>query len=133
HITDQCNRGRDQMNDVSRFRRAWLAGSTTVAAVTAMVLAGTAAPAAATGQILGADNPNAIPNSYIVVFKESAASSATALTRTLASTYDVKVEYTYSHALHGFAGTMSQNAARRLAARSEVAYVEQNGTVHVQD
>jgi len=121
------------MNDVSRFRRAWLAGSTTVAAVTAMVLAGTAAPAAATGQILGADNPNAIPNSYIVVFKESAASSATALTRTLASTYDVKVEYTYSHALHGFAGTMSQNAARRLAARSEVAYVEQNGTVHVQD
>jgi subtilisin family serine protease len=41
------------------------------------------------------------------------------------------VDYTYTAALHGFAGTMSAQAARKLAADPAVAYVQQNRTVHI--
>ncbi|MDI5940736.1 S8 family serine peptidase [Micromonospora sp. DH15] len=56
-----------------------------------------------------------------------------ALTGRLAAKYDVGVEHTYEHALHGFAGTMSRGAARRLAAESGVSYVQQNRAVRALD
>lgn len=115
------------MGDVRGSRRALLAVATTVA--TALALTTPATPAAAEGAILGADNPTAIKDSYIVVYHELSTQSVDALTADLGAKYDAKVEFTYRHALKGFAGTLSERAARRLAAEPTVAYVQQNGTV----
>ncbi|MFI9813493.1 S8 family peptidase [Saccharothrix variisporea] len=104
------------------------------AAVTALALAGTATPAAAAeGEILGADNPRAIKGSYIVVFNDLSTQSVDALTTDLSAKYSAKVDFTYRHALRGFAGTLTERAARRLAADPAVAYVQQNGTVEALD
>jgi len=110
-----------------------LAGLGTITA-TALALT-TALPAAAEGEILGADNPTAIEDSYIVVFDDSAVSAVgvDSMTSSLAARYGVSVEHTYRHALRGFAGTLSETAARKLAAEPGVSYVEQNGTVTVAD
>ncbi|NUT93789.1 MAG: S8 family serine peptidase [Saccharothrix sp.] len=103
------------------------------AAVTALALAGTATPAAAEAEILGADNPRAIKDSYIVVFNDVSTQSVDALTTDLSAKYSAKVDHTYRHALKGFAGTLTERAARRLAADPAVAYVQQNGTVEAVD
>ncbi|WP_285788217.1 S8 family peptidase [Micromonospora sp. NBRC 101691] len=118
------------MKDVGVARRRRLVGSVATAGMAALFLSATASPVAAEeGRILGAGHPDAIPNSYIVVLKESRAADTQAMTRQLAAEFDVRVEYTYSHAVRGFAGTMSPADARRLAAQPEVAYVEQNAEV----
>ena len=121
-----------------KVRARWarrLAGLGT-AAVTALAMAtvsATGSTAAAEGEILGADNPTAIEDSYIVIFKDSAAAVAgvDALTGRLSAKYDATVDHTYRHALNGFAATMGEKAARQLAAEGDVAYVQQNGTVKV--
>ncbi len=106
-----------------------------IAAVAALGLTiGTASPAGASGasgDIVDAGGPNAIPGSYIVVFKESAVRShgLSTLTNTTAAKAAAKVERRYVAALHGFAGAMNETAARRLAADPDVAYVAQNHTV----
>ncbi|HZM79878.1 MAG TPA: S8 family peptidase [Candidatus Limnocylindrales bacterium] len=114
-----------------------LVGLGTLAATAVVLAAGTAVYAAPESQILGTTNPNAIAGSYIVVFKDTVVKTGqigvSALTGRLASKYDVKVEHTYQHVLQGFAGAMSQAAARRLAAEPDVAYVEQNGHVKLLD
>ncbi len=123
------------MSSVNTSRRRRFAGLGVAAAMAiALVSAAPSPAAAAEGRLLGTGNPNAIADSYIVIFKDGAApgTKAQSLTSRLSSTYGAKVEHTYSHALRGFAGTMSRAAARRLAARPEVAYVEQNGTVQIQ-
>src|SRR5215211_1373907 len=89
------------------------------AAAAALALAVTATPAAAEGTILGANAPNAIKDSYIVIFKSATAGNV----HDLATRHNATVTYTYQHALHGFAATMSETAARRLAADPAVAYV----------
>ena len=98
--------------------------------VTTIVATGIAALAVPVGQILGTSNPNAIPDSYIVVLKDS---TAVTTAGALAAKYDVTVEHTYQHALQGFAGTMSRKAAEKLAAEPDVACVEQNGKVQLLD
>src|SRR5688572_26588594 len=121
------------MNSI-RSLRLRLAGLGAVTAAVVVMTTGTAAMAAPQGQLLGTSNPNAIGDSYIVVFKDGAArSGVSALTGELASKHGVKVEHIYQHALHGFAGTMSLAAAKRLATEPDVAYVEQNGTVQALD
>ncbi|MDG4764134.1 S8 family peptidase [Solwaraspora sp. WMMD406] len=116
----------------SWFSRAARHGAIATAAA-AMLISATAAPAfAATGEILGADSPDAIAGSYIVVFSDDATASSQARTTDLAARYGAKVRHVYSHALTGFAATMSESAARRLAARPDVAYVEQDGVVRTQ-
>jgi subtilisin family serine protease len=120
------------MNDVSAAWRRRLASSVAVASAAALLVTGAASPvAAASGEILGTGHPDAIPGSYIVVLKESRAADVKSVTRDLAAKYDVDVEYTYSHAVRGFAGRMSAADARRLAAQPEVAYVEQNAEVRL--
>jgi subtilisin family serine protease len=91
-------------------------------------VAGTASAHAAEGVIEGVGSAHAVPNSYIVVFKDSATSASTMTAR-----YGGKVEYTYSAALHGYAASMSERDARRVAADPRVKYVTQNKTVHVLD
>ncbi|HEY8471814.1 MAG TPA: S8 family serine peptidase [Natronosporangium sp.] len=88
-----------------------------------------AAPAqAAEGQILGANAPNAVPNSYIVALKDTALAnrSVASLASALASQFDGEVAATWDAALNGFSVTMNEQAARRLAAHPAVAYVEQD-------
>ena len=101
-------------------------------ALTALAAAATvvsfAAPAqAATGQILGAGAPGAIQNSYLVVLKDGAATTATA------DKYGARVQHTFTTALHGYAATMTEAAAKRAAADPAVAYVEQNRVVKAFD
>ena|SRR5215207_9503312 len=78
----------------------------------------TALPAAADGVVVDAGGPTAIPRSYIVVLDRdvTAAANVGALAGTLAARHDATIEHTYTSALHGFAATMSEKAARRLAA-----------------
>ncbi|MFC7614621.1 S8 family serine peptidase [Actinokineospora soli] len=112
------------------LRRLAVAGTAAAAAALAML----SQPAtAAEGTVLGVDNPTKIPNSYIVVFKDSAvgALGVDSATSRLAREHGARVDYTYRHALKGFAGTLSERAARRLAAHPDVAYVEQNGQVSI--
>ncbi len=106
-----------------------------LAAATAALISmgfGTTVAQAAEGDVLYAGAADAIKDSYIVVFKDSAmsASSVADKVSSLAEQYGSKVDYTYKSALRGFAGTMSEQAARKLAANPNVAYVQQNRTVH---
>ena len=94
--------------------------------------AGTAALAGpAEGQIRAQGAAGAIKDSYIVVLKPAitAAGAVTGNATRLASTYDGRVNHTYTSAVHGFSVTMSAARAKRLAANPAVAYVEQDRTV----
>jgi subtilisin family serine protease len=121
---------------MAQVRAAWtrrIAGMGMAAAAALALATTTALPAAADGEILGAGKTNAIKDSYIVIFNEAAARAqgVQAITDALAKQADAKVDYIYQHALRGFAGSMSERAARALAANPSVAYVEQNGTVEL--
>ncbi|MCT2587299.1 S8 family peptidase [Actinophytocola gossypii] len=101
-------------------------GLATAAATGLAVL--TAAPAsAAEGTVLGTDSATAIDNSYVVVFKNG----VQAQVDSTAAEYGAKVTHRYSSALRGFAGTMSEQAAKRLAADPAVDFVQQNQTVSI--
>lgn len=114
-----------------RMRRLTALG--TAAAAAAIVV--TASPAAAEGEIIGTANPDAIKDSYIVVYHDSAASDrgVDTLTDQLSAEYDVTATHTYRHALHGFAGTFSEETAKQLAAEPAVDYVQQNARVRITD
>lgn len=112
-----------------------------VASGTALATAMVAAPAAATaGEVRLAGGATAVANSYIVVLKESAVSPGAGAARTaavaaragsLTSQYGGTVNRVFGAAVTGFEATLSTQAARRLAANSTVAYVEQNHTVSI--
>ncbi len=104
------------------IRRLAGLGLATAAAV-GLAVASTATASAAEGTILGADSATAIDGSYIVMFKDGVAAAGTA------ERYGAKVEQTYSAALNGFAGSMSEAAAKRLAADPAVEFVQQNQTI----
>src|SRR5688500_18828040 len=76
--------------------------------------AGVAAPVAE-GPIVAAPGAEVVPGSYVVVLKDRAG-AVTGQARTLAAEHDATVRATYSHALRGFAATMSERQARRMAA-----------------
>ncbi|NGY58268.1 S8 family peptidase [Lentzea sp. NEAU-D13] len=72
----------------------------------------------------------AVEGSYIVVLKDGARTSASAL----ASRYQGSVKHTYSTALRGFSVTgMSERQARRLAADADVDFVERNTFATIQE
>ncbi|MFL6130419.1 MAG: S8 family peptidase [Mycobacteriales bacterium] len=121
--------GRSSMPWVRRLAGLGIAS----AAATLAMATATALPATAGGGIVDAGGPNAIPNSYIVVFKDSAVKShgLGALTSSKSAKAGAKVERRYTAALHGFAGTMSEAEARQLAADPTVAYVAQNHRVQL--
>ena len=109
-------------------RRVWgiLGGA---ALTTALVAAVAASPAqAAEGTILGVGNPAAVPDSYIVVLKDSAVASrgVQAQAASLTDRFGGEVGFVYDAAINGFSVTMSEAAAKRLAAHPAVDYVEQN-------
>ncbi|MEU4191497.1 S8 family peptidase [Kribbella sp. NPDC026611] len=116
------------------FRRPRLIG-----VVAASALAVTGAVATATGSdaaqpsgvsIRGAGTADAIPGSYIVVLAGQRSRAQTrATTQSLASGYDVKVRDQYDASIKGFSAAMSEDQAKKLAADSRVAFVQQNQKV----
>ena len=109
----------------STIRR--MIGSTVVPVLVTVVTAAT--PAAAEATILGTGSPNAIPGSYLVVYKDTMDAPAREVTANLVARHDARLTHTFGHALRGFAATMTERAARRLAADPSVAFVEQDATV----
>jgi subtilisin family serine protease len=94
---------------------------------------GMATPAtAAEGQILHAESAQAIPGSYIVVFKDGVSAQGVDA-RSSAAEYGATITHTYTAALNGYAATMSVESAKALAADPAVAYVEQDQVVRALD
>src|SRR5438105_6379398 len=73
--------------------------------------------------------PELVPGQYIVVFKSDVVDPAT-LAQTLVRAHGATHRFTYTHALKGFAASMSDVAAVALARNPQVAYVEQDQVVH---
>jgi Peptidase inhibitor I9 len=84
--------------------------------------------ASSDGTVVATGSPGAIPCSYIVVFTDDAVSAAGVdpLIDSLAAKVGAKVNRRYHNVLKGFAGTMSEQAARQLAADPAVKSVEQD-------
>lgn len=99
------------------------------AALTALlliVMAQVPASAAPEGDVRGAGSPSAINGSYIVVLKDTA-TDVPNRARDLAGEHRGKLRHVYRTALRGFSvENMSQKQARRLAAHPDVAYVQQD-------
>jgi subtilisin family serine protease len=115
-------------------RRAALLGLATVAATAAALTTGGPASAAprAEGVIREAGTTSVVPNSYVVVLKDTVAQGVDASARDLSSRFGGKVGHTYRSALHGFAVTsMSEAQARKLAADPAVAYVQKDGVLRI--
>ncbi|HET9140709.1 S8 family serine peptidase, partial [Actinophytocola sp.] len=90
--------------------------------------------AAAQGQVLYTDSVDAIPNSYVVVFKDSVSTqNVDSHVRTATAKYGGQARYTYRAALHGYAATMTEQQARTVAADPAVAFVQQDRTVRILD
>ncbi|MPZ60793.1 MAG: S8 family serine peptidase [Propionibacteriales bacterium] len=93
-----------------------------------------AAPGAReTGEVHGADSPDAIPGSYLVLLEDEQMSAREARTNAddLAESYDAEVERTYNTAIQGFAARMSEQDASEMAADPSVRYVEANQEVRL--
>ncbi|MFE0427522.1 S8 family peptidase, partial [Streptomyces sp. NPDC058953] len=126
----------DGRRDTARSRRrlsplgATLAAALTFGLMTA--LPATAAPDAREGRIVDAGAAGAIANSYIVTLRDGQVRSATAEGRALAQKYGAKIKRTYTTALNGYAVTLSEGQAKRLAADPKVASVAQDRTVSTQ-
>ncbi|WP_375746422.1 S8 family serine peptidase [Corallococcus interemptor] len=77
----------------------------------------------------------AIPNEYIVVLRDSAQEvrrqGAADIARELTSLTSGRVLRTYEHSIRGFLANMSEAEARRLLSDPRVAYVQENGLIHV--
>ncbi|HEV2778793.1 MAG TPA: S8 family peptidase [Actinophytocola sp.] len=101
-------------------------------AAAAAIAVASVTPAVAEGQVLGAGAANAIPGSYLVVFKDGVqAQGVDAQAQSTAAKYGGQVTATWSDALHGYAAKMTERQARRIAADPAVAYVEQDQVFHL--
>ncbi|MCP2306770.1 S8 family serine peptidase [Actinokineospora globicatena] len=89
-----------------------------------MAFGGALPAAAAQGVVIGADRPDAIAGSYIVVTKQPVADR-------LASEYGGTVTAKWEHALTGYAAKMDARAARRLAADPAVEMVVQDAVARI--
>ncbi|MGJ6966275.1 S8 family peptidase [Streptosporangium sp. G11] len=110
-----------------------LAGLVTAALLLAL---GSVTPASArqhtgstesTGFIAKADSATALPDSYIVVLKgQFSRVDRERRAREVAEGEGAQVSAVYQRAINGFAVRASEEQAQRIAARSDVAYVEQD-------
>jgi subtilisin family serine protease len=112
-----------------------LAGLGTAAAAALALAVNMAGPASAEGQILGADSAQAVQDSYIVAIKDSASprSASASTAAQLTQRYGGQVREAWQHALNGFSVKMTADQARKLAADSRVAFVQQDQVVKVND
>jgi len=112
-----------------RVHLAVLAGLATMAAAT---FAAAPATAAGVGEIRNAGGPTAVAGSYLVVLRDGGA-TVPAAARNLAAAHGGRVGHVYAAALRGFEVSLSEAAAKRLAADPSVAYVEQNHVLTLAD
>ncbi|MFE5854211.1 S8 family peptidase [Streptomyces sp. NPDC056500] len=122
------------MAAVRNTKRRIVAAVATVATVALAAGAGAILPAQAAqpeGRILQAGAAGAVPGSYLVTLKQTAGFSAsTARGKQLIASYGGQIKRTYTSALNGYAATLSNTEAKRLAADPAVASVEQDQKVH---
>ncbi|MEU9718701.1 S8 family peptidase [Streptomyces sp. NPDC047976] len=121
---------------VMRHTRRRIAGVSATAVAALALGAAAALPAAAAegapqGVIENAGVAGAVPGSYIVTLKDSAARSTADSGRAVAKRYGAKIDRTYSAALNGYSVEVSEAQARKLAADPAVASVVQNRTFTV--
>ncbi|MBM0234466.1 S8 family peptidase [Micromonospora sp. STR1_7] len=111
-------------------RRSVLVG---VATATALAVGTPALAAEPVGVVQAAGGATAVPDSYIVVLKDSAVARDRVgdTAKRLSGRHGGTVARTYGTALRGFEVTVSAKAAARIAADPAVAYVEQNHTVSI--
>ncbi|WP_019816368.1 S8 family peptidase [Saccharomonospora saliphila] len=118
------------MGNTGKPRRSATTG--VVAASAGALLALSVTPAqAATGDVLGADAPDAVDGRYLVVLDDDTeagpvADTLGALAETaeaLVGDYGVELTRTFGHAVNGFAFSGDEAAAERLAADADVAFV----------
>ncbi|MEU3722129.1 S8 family peptidase [Streptomyces sp. NPDC031705] len=121
---------------VMRHTRRRIAGISATAVAALALGAAAALPASAAdggprGVIENAGVAGAVPGSYIVTLKDSAARSTSDSGKAVAKRYGAKIERTYSAALNGYAVAVSEAQAARLAADPAVRSVVQNRTFTV--
>ncbi|GLZ56625.1 serine protease [Micromonospora sp. NBRC 107095] len=104
-----------------------------VAAATVLAVGTPALAAEPVGVVRAAGGATAVPDSYIVVLKDSAVARDRVgdTAKRLSGRHGGTVARTYGAALRGFEVTVSASAAARIAADPAVAYVEQNHTVSI--
>ncbi|AOT60847.1 MULTISPECIES: S8 family peptidase [Streptomyces] len=116
-------------------RRAVAASAIAVAALTLGTLSvhpAAAAGPAAEGVIQYAGAPNAVQGSYIVTLDESAADSDASSGKAVAAKYGAKIKKTYTAALNGYAVSLSEAQAKKLAADPAVESVVQDRVFTIQ-
>ncbi|MFJ8362956.1 S8 family peptidase [Streptomyces sp. NPDC093984] len=116
---------------MARTRKArlrWAGGLTTIATVAALAAVAQPAQAAPEGTVLGAGAPGAVSGSYIVTLK-GGTEALSAAGKGIAEKYGARISHTYGSALNGYAVTVDERQARRLAADSRVASVVQDTRV----
>ncbi|MBQ1018772.1 S8 family peptidase [Micromonospora sp. D93] len=111
-------------------RRSVLIG---VTAATMLAVGTPALAAEPVGVVRAAGGATAVPDSYIVVLKDSAVARDRVgdTAKRLSGRHGGTVARTYGAALRGFEAKVSASAAARIAADPAVAYVEQNHTVSI--
>ncbi|MEU7753251.1 S8 family serine peptidase [Micromonospora sp. NPDC049101] len=111
-------------------RRSVLVG---VATATVLAVGTPALAAEPAGEVRAAGGVTAVPDSYIVVLKDSAVARDRVgdTAKRLSGRHGGTVARTYGAALRGFEVKVSASAAARIAADPAVAYVEQNHTVSI--
>ena len=110
------------------------AASATACALFLSGCAEDASPSQSSTKFVRSNNPN--PGSYIVVLRDTDQARAQSLdlqAQSLAVSYAGRITHTYGTALRGFAAEMSEDSARALAERDEVAYVEEDTMFHLND
>ena len=111
------------------FRAAALA----VTALLAVMLTNSGAAATPpSGEVLPAGSATVVPDSYVVVLKDSSSlrqQGVDVTARSLTGRYGGRVGHVFRTALHGFEVSLSEAAAKRLAADGAVQYVQRNGVL----
>ena len=135
------------MFQIRRARRSAVAAIvlTAMASSATAVISGGAASAAPVAPsdrgsikppaVVHKDNGKVIKDSYIVVFKDGKAKAADvdADAKSLAKTYGGTVSRTYTKGLRGYAAKMTAGQAKLVAKHPDVAYVEPNRLVALND
>ncbi|WHM36828.1 S8 family peptidase [Streptomyces sp. BPTC-684] len=123
------------MSVMRTSRRIAAAGAVGVTAAALALGASLAVPAAATpapqARIENAGAADAVPGSYLVTLKDSAARADSASGRAIAERYGASVKRTYHRAVNGYAVALDEARARKLAADPAVRSVVQNRVLHV--
>ena len=108
---------------------AKVASKTLAVAIAALALAPAVALAQSAAPVLGAGQPSAIADQYIVVMKSAASDASKERTKNKARTKGGKVKRDFGHALNGYAAALPAGALAEVRADPAVAYLEADAVV----